>query len=204
MQPIKLKTNHQFNPLGIDSPQPSFSWQLGEDAGRFQQSAFELRVQTESGVVWDSGVVAQSQSHAIHYAGRGVRKPNPLLHGQCAFATRTRTGRIGVSLRPLKPDCFSVTSGRGNGLAKHLARRAKRCPRPPFVRGLRPKPSAVKRARLYATAGGLYEVFINGERVGEDVLAPGWSNYDKRRQVIAYDVTSLLESGENAIGAIAR
>ena len=69
MQPIKLKTNHQFNPLGIDSPQPSFSWQLGEDAGRFQQSAFELRVQTESGVVWDSGVVAQSQSHAIYYAG---------------------------------------------------------------------------------------------------------------------------------------
>ena len=69
MCPIKLKTNHQFNPLGIDSPQPSFSWQLGEETGRFQQSAFELRVQTESGVVWDSGVVAQSQSHAIHYAG---------------------------------------------------------------------------------------------------------------------------------------
>ena len=61
--------------------------------------------------------------------------------------------------------------------------------------------SAVKRARLVATAGGLYEVFINGERVGEDVLAPGWSNYDKRRQVITYDVTTLVQPGDNAIGA---
>ncbi|WP_405392806.1 glycoside hydrolase family 78 protein [Streptomyces sp. NBC_01102] len=58
----------------------------------------------------------------------------------------------------------------------------------------------VARARLYATALGLYEVFLNGERVGEDRLAPGWTDYDKRVQYQTYDVTGLVAPGGNALG----
>ncbi|MFC5172059.1 alpha-L-rhamnosidase [Streptomyces mutomycini] len=58
----------------------------------------------------------------------------------------------------------------------------------------------VARARLYSTALGLYEVFLNGERVGEDRLAPGWTDYDKRVQYQTYDVTGLLAPGGNALG----
>ena len=57
-------------------------------------------------------------------------------------------------------------------------------------------------ARLLATALGLYEVAINGQRVGEDLLTPGWTAYEKRLQVQTYDVTSHLRSGANAIGAM--
>jgi alpha-L-rhamnosidase len=57
-------------------------------------------------------------------------------------------------------------------------------------------------ARLYATALGLYEFHINGERVGNDVFTPGWTNYAKRVQYHVYDVTSLLQNGANACGAI--
>ncbi|NGO74664.1 family 78 glycoside hydrolase catalytic domain [Streptomyces sp. YC504] len=59
----------------------------------------------------------------------------------------------------------------------------------------------VARARLYATALGLYEAQINGRRVGEDRLAPGWTDYNKRVQYQTYDVTGLVRSGTNAIGA---
>lgn len=56
------------------------------------------------------------------------------------------------------------------------------------------------RARLYSTALGLYEVFLNGERVGEDRLAPGWTDYNQRVQYRTHDVTALLTKGANALG----
>ncbi|MCT9007787.1 alpha-L-rhamnosidase [Streptomyces rhizosphaerihabitans] len=59
----------------------------------------------------------------------------------------------------------------------------------------------VARARLYATALGLYEAHLNGRRVGRDQLAPGWTDYRERVQYQTYDVTSLLRPGANAIGA---
>ncbi|MGW8883756.1 alpha-L-rhamnosidase [Streptomyces sp. NPDC055749] len=58
----------------------------------------------------------------------------------------------------------------------------------------------VARARLYSTALGLYEVFLNGKRVSEDRLAPGWTDYGKRVQYQTYDVTGLLSTGANALG----
>ncbi|MGW9129792.1 alpha-L-rhamnosidase [Streptomyces sp. NPDC055681] len=62
------------------------------------------------------------------------------------------------------------------------------------------KRSSVARARLYSTALGLYEAHLNGERVGEDRLAPGWTDYRKRVQYQTYDVTKLVRAGANALG----
>jgi len=63
-------------------------------------------------------------------------------------------------------------------------------------------PKAVTRARVYATALGLYELWLNGSRVGDEHLTPGWTDYGKRVQVQTYDVTSLVKTGANALGAI--
>ena len=60
----------------------------------------------------------------------------------------------------------------------------------------------IRRATVYVTSRGLYELRINGKRVGDHVLAPEWTNYSKRIQYQTYDVTSLLNKGENAIGSI--
>ena len=60
----------------------------------------------------------------------------------------------------------------------------------------------VERARLYATAMGLYEMSLNGKRVGDEYFTPGWTAYDFRYQYQTYDVTSLLKSGDNCIGAM--
>ncbi len=60
----------------------------------------------------------------------------------------------------------------------------------------------VKSARLYSTALGAYEMFLNGKRVSEDVLAPGWTDYRERVVYQTYDVTDLLTAGNNAIGAL--
>ncbi|HXI69114.1 MAG TPA: family 78 glycoside hydrolase catalytic domain, partial [Verrucomicrobiae bacterium] len=71
-----------------------------------------------------------------------------------------------------------------------------------YLRKLFAANSPVTRAVLYATALGLYEVHINGQRVGDHVLAPDWTDYRKRVRYQAYDVTSLLKRGDNAIGAL--
>jgi alpha-L-rhamnosidase len=62
--------------------------------------------------------------------------------------------------------------------------------------------SPVKSARLYATSLGVYEMFLNGKRVGDDVMDPGWTDYREHVKYQTYDVTALVESGKNAIGAL--
>lgn len=70
----------------------------------------------------------------------------------------------------------------------------------PFLRGVFAPTKTVKSARLYATALGLYECFLNGQRVGEVELAPGWTDYHTRVQYQAYDVTALVQNGANVLG----
>jgi alpha-L-rhamnosidase len=72
----------------------------------------------------------------------------------------------------------------------------------PFLRRDFVVEKPIMRARLYATALGLYEFEINGQRVGDLELAPGWTDYNKRVQYQAYDVTPLMQNGDNAIGAM--
>lgn len=73
---------------------------------------------------------------------------------------------------------------------------------PEYLRKEFTVPSAIAGARLHVTAKGLYEVYLNGERVGRDYMAPGWTPYDRRIETLTYDVTGQLRKGANAIGAI--
>ena len=75
-------------------------------------------------------------------------------------------------------------------------------PPPPYLRKAFSVEKTVKRAVVYASALGLYELHINGKRVGEDYFTPGWTDYMKRVYYQSYDVTSLVKQGGNAIGAI--
>ncbi|MFO0984579.1 MAG: family 78 glycoside hydrolase catalytic domain [Planctomycetota bacterium] len=72
----------------------------------------------------------------------------------------------------------------------------------PYLRKSFTAKAAVKRARLYVTALGFYEMHLNGQRVGQDYFTPGCTDYRKRIQYQTYDVTALLHAGENALGAI--
>src|SRR5207237_10146402 len=62
--------------------------------------------------------------------------------------------------------------------------------------------AGMTRARLYVTALGVYEAYLNGVPVGDHVLAPGWTSYNHRLRYQTFDVTSLLREGRNAIGAM--
>ena len=83
-----------------------------------------------------------------------------------------------------------------------VATRVMYLPAPRFMRKSFEVSKQVRRAMVYATALGLYELHINGEKVGDEYFRPGWTDYDKRVYYNTYDVTEMVRQGDNAIGAI--
>ena len=192
MQAVHLRTEYLNNPIGIDCRRPRFFWNC--DGGR-QQSAYRILVQADGQPVWDSGKVLSDSMNAVY--------PLPLSSRQ-RLEWRVRlwdeTDTEGPFSEPaffemglLAPDDFHAQWITG----KYRVHPQKRYPVDCFRK--RFSVSDAARARLYITACGLYEARINGTRVGDFILAPGHTDYQKRVQLQTYDITPLLHSGENEI-----
>ena len=197
------------------------SWALEAGGRGHVQSAYRVLVaageealEAERDLLWDSGYVESDRSVGVEYAGE------PLRSGiSCVWKVRVWDGEG-------DPSPFSEPAVFGVGLLERsdwtgtwisLGEGPSQDMEPPsgdeyddVSNGLSPCPylrkefelhKPLRRARLYATARGVYELSLNGARVGEDVLAPGWTDYNSRIQYQTYDVTGLLRTGENAIGA---
>jgi alpha-L-rhamnosidase len=208
IQVSHLRVEYQENPLGLGTPAPRFSWQLSGDGRGVAQDAYQIRVARSASdvqagrvLVWDSGPVMSSDSILLPYAGRPLES-----HQRYFWQVRVRD-RIGHEsawsevawweMGLLGPSDWTATwiepEPEGDASA----------PLPsPYVRRAFPLRSGVRSARLYVTAHGLYEFHINGRRVGQDLLTPGWTSYTRRLQYQAYDVTELVQAGENVMGAI--
>ncbi len=194
MRAIRLKCEYLKDPVGIGILRPRLMWNC---EGGLRQTAYELEaVSAEGRPLWSSGTV-ESSSMRARYAGE-------------ALASRASV-RWRVRLRD-EEDVWGEWSGWASfelGLLSssdweaewisgdHRVDRKRRYPVDCFRR--RFSSGKTKRARLYITACGLYEARINGERVGDFVLAPGITDYRKRVQYQVYDVAALLREGENEL-----
>jgi len=201
-----LRTENQTRPLGLGEFVPRFSWKLGSEAQNVIQNSWHLQVASNldfAPLVWDSGIVAGDQSHLVPYGG------SPL-------APRTRYWfRVKVASSAGSSD-WSAAEWFETALAPQVS--VPGAWTVPFISPEGPKEgksSAAKAlgrdfalaftpvtARIYATALGLYELTLNGKKVTEAVLTPGWTAYQKRLAYQTYDVTSLLKKGENTLGAL--
>jgi alpha-L-rhamnosidase len=194
--PRRLRVEHLDAALGIDTIRPRLSWWL-PDATR-EQVAYRIRA--DNG--WDTGRVQSAESVLVEYAGPSLQSADRVSWevkvwtdvGESAWSEPGgfELGLLGSedwSARWITPVEGELAPA-GQRPAR-LVRDEFELPAAPPVRG-----------RLYATAHGIYEVFINGRRVGDAELTPGYTEYRDRLQVQTYDVTDLLRSGRNAIGAI--
>lgn len=216
LKPANLRCEYLVEPIGIDSAKPRLSWTLlstDADARGLAQSAYQILVAStaealakETGNVWDSGRVTSSQSNQIEYAG-------------AQLASRQRVyWKLRVWDQKEQPSEWSAPATWSMGLlraedwgdAKWIGDAT---PAPP--QGYDPLPAPllrknfacdgagkIRRATAYVTALGLYEFRLNGQRVGDHLLAPEWTDYKKRVQYQTYDVTNHIHAGENAIGLI--
>ncbi|HEX8523854.1 MAG TPA: family 78 glycoside hydrolase catalytic domain [Tepidisphaeraceae bacterium] len=205
-----LRCEGRVEPLGIDVPMPVLSWALESDRRGDDQSAYQILVASSPeplsqnrGDLWDSGKIASSESIGVEYRGK------PLRAGQRAY------WRVRVWDREGKESSDSAATWWELGLpadqwrATWIARpRAKPLNEAemfnddpnPLLRKSFSLEKEVRRARVYVSGLGYYELRINGQRVGDRVLDPGWTNYGQRVLYSTYDVTKQLQRGDNAIG----
>jgi len=207
----RLRCEYAVNPLGIDVRRPRLSWVIRSGRRGEVQTAYQVLVasseanlKANKGDLWDSGKVESDQSCHVVYAGKEL-------------GSRTRCfWKVRVWDRDGKPSAYSQPASWEMGLLEPDDWKAKWiCFPPPLDASgkseMGPSPymrksfsvdQRVAKARLYVTALGLYEVYLNGKRVGDHVFAPGWTDYNKRVMYQTYDVTNMLRIGENALGAV--
>ena len=220
--PVHLKCEYRVDPLGIDERAPRLSWALQAEGRSQTQSAYRILVaaseedlESEENLLWDSGRVESGRSVGVVYGGEALRSGS-----RCVWKVRAWDGAGNPSPYggPAVFEMGLLEESDWEGAWISLGEGPSQDMDPPsgdeydeLGNGLDPSPylrkefrleGPVRRARLYATARGVYEPYVNGERVGEDVLAPGWTDYRKRVQYQTYDVTGLLAEGQNALGAI--
>ena len=208
---VHPRCEYNDNPCGVDAGHPRLSWQLQSDTRGQRQTAYEVLVassqdtlKADRGDLWDSGRVASSRS-AVEYRGVELRFGQP-----CWWKVRVwdkdgkpcREGPVGLwQMGLLQPSDWH-----GQWIAAQTPRDTQRdgstlapCP---YLRRAFILTRPVRRATLYATARGVYELHLNGAKVGDALLAPGWTDYRKRIQYQAYDVTASMRPGTNTVGAI--
>ncbi|UJF34515.1 alpha-L-rhamnosidase [Paenibacillus hexagrammi] len=200
-----LTCEYQTSPLGIDIKQPRISWQLESDRRGTMQRGCRLVFAGEDGdfsrPVWDTGEIMSDRSIQVTYAGPEL-KPRTRYHyrvkvwdsfGRESEWSEAAWWETGL----LEQDAWQaewITP-----LASEIDPQAE----PAFLlrKSFRAREDAsVVSARIYATAAGVYELYVNGQPASEDLLAPGWTSYQHRLQYQTYDVTALIQPGGNGIG----
>ena len=218
-----LRVEHCVNPSVVDVPQPRLSWVNEPKNERVQgqrQTAYRIVVASSEEKLgkgdydlWDSGKVSSDVSVLVPYGGR------ELTSGQdCYWKVQTWDVKG-------KRSKWSEVAHWGMGLLKPEEWRAKwitarQAQGAPLFRKAFTLTRKVQKAKAFVTAGGYFELYVNGQRVGEDVMVPNFTNYTTREGLdkggialenkftgyrvlyLSYDVTQLLQSGRNALGAM--
>lgn len=201
-----LKTEYFTNPIGIDDPEPRLSWKIESQHRNTLQTAYQIQVSEGSGfsggdLLWDTGKINSEESIHIEYQGPVLQSAQRYYwrvrvwdnHGNTPNWSEIAFWEMGL----LNPDDW-LAEWIEPGLEQDTTK-----PQPgPMLRREFELDGAVKSARAYVTSHGLYEMKINGRKVGDQVFTPGWTSYNKRLQYQTYDITDLLEPGVNAVGVI--
>jgi alpha-L-rhamnosidase len=205
LQVHDLKVEYFENPVGIDDTNPRLSWKMNSEQRNTMQTAYRVQVSTDKDftkpdITWDTGKVDADQSIHLHYTGDELESRQRYYwrvqvwdnHGQQSGWSETAFWEMGL-LNPGDWQAEWIEPGFMEDSTK---------PQPsPMLRREFDLVGEIQSARAYVTGHGLYEMKINGQKVGDQVFTPGWTSYNERLQYQTYDVTELLQSGENAVVA---
>lgn len=218
-----LTVEHLSRPIGIDVSSPCFAWKLKSDIPNVMQTSYHIQVYAENGLVLaaDTGIVKTDQSIEVqildweivprtYYTVKITVTDN---HGRTAEGeTCFETGRMGIPftgswIEPIQDptpssmdrdaETINAESAYMDGKRDFHEFRPAQYIRIPFQ-----TKKGIRRGRVYATAHGLYRLTVNGTRPDDREFAPENTAYNSLLLYQTYDITSLLQSGENVIGVI--
>ena len=193
MKATRLRTEYLIDPVGIDLPQPRLYWNC---EGGKKQTAYQIIAKSGGKVIWNTGKVASSRMTHIPYAGEPLHSREKVYWSVKLWDENGEGGEIYTGTFEMG------LLEKGDWQAKWITGDYKVNPKERYPVDCFRKTFTAKEicsARLYVTACGIYEGVLNGQRIGNFVLAPGHTDYRKRIQYQTYDVTELLKNGENEI-----
>lgn len=225
-----LRCEQARNPLGVETLAPRFSWQIYSDTRNFRQSAYRILVADtpdelshDEGTVWDSGKVDTSHSILIPFAGDKLASgttyywkvkiwnqddeaspwSQPQQFTMGLFTPEDWGQARWIALENDKPGEIITQGIHGLGEVDKVFAKDQKIGmyKLPQFRKEFALTKKIKRAIAYVSGLGHFDLFLNGKKVGDHFLDPGWTKYDKCALYVPFDVTGQLRSGRNAIGA---
>lgn len=199
------------NPLGFYDSSPTFSWQLPVSEVVSGQSAYQIVVASspdllpDNADLWNSDKQKTAQSVWVKYTGKKLESRQKVYwqvkywNQNGALSKWSKINHFELGLLNNK-DWKAKWIGLDTKKEKILGSQENIIHRPQYLRKDFELPIDVASARLYITAKGVFDVAINGEDVSDDVMPPGYTPYKKRIETITYNVTEMLQSGQNTIG----
>ncbi len=200
---VELKCEYLENPIGMDSPSPRFTWMqpMKKD---LMQSAYRVCVGTDPAAViagngdqWDSDTVGSCSNLAV-YAGKELK---PFTRYYWAVAYKDAEGKMSPFSDAASFETGMMNAGSWTGKWISDGKDAEYGPAPEFRKEFDVNKKVVS-ARAYVSAGGYFELSINGAIAGDELLNPTFTRFDRRNLYVTLDVTSLLKEGRNALGVV--
>lgn len=193
----ELRIEYVPHPLGLDVPTPRFSWRWESRTPGFRQASWRLSVTPEGktgrAALWDSGTVEGEDNQAV-YGGRPLA---PLTRYRIRLTVTSAAGHTAQAEDWMETG-FLGTAPTGKWIAQPRPRPGwASCFRREFTVG-----PELAQARIYICGLGAAELSLNGEKVGDRLLEPIQTNYEKMVLYSVYDVTARLHPGSNAVGAM--
>jgi alpha-L-rhamnosidase len=215
VEPVELRCEYLRSPLGIDTAAPRLSWRLRSvdaDARGAMQTAYEVLVAgsldllaADKADMWKSGLVASGESAHVVYAGK------PLRSGAEYFwkvRVKDQNGALSQWSQPARwtIGLLEQSDWKAQWIGTdQIFERQKGWPPPdntipdPWLRRTFTLKDAPRRAMIYVASIGYHELYVNGQKVDDTVLAPAVANHRKRARYVTYDITRQLKQGENAV-----
>jgi alpha-L-rhamnosidase len=203
----QLTTEYHTNPIGIDIVKPRLSWQISTEKQNWKQAAYEIRaaisisdLQKGKKLLWSSGKEISDQSVNILYAGPKLSSMQRVYWKVRVWDSNNQTSEWS-SPAYWEMGILENEKWVASYIAMDDITTEKKSHPSQYFRKEFQANKSIKSARVYVTSLGLYELYLNGQKVGNDLFTPGYTSYNHRLQYQTYDVTKMVQKN-NAIGAI--
>lgn len=203
IRPIAMKCEHMFNPIGIDASSPRLSWMMQDDRQGARQTAYRITIGLDSaeliaekGILWTSKQL-KSAANLVQYKGAALKPFTKYYWKLEIWDKDNKAAQPAIS--SFETGMMGMQNWRGNWISDGIDVNV--LPAAFFRKVFQPE-KKIKSARAYVAAAGLYELYLNGNKVGNHRLDPMYTRFDRRNLYVTYDVTDNLKQGKNAIGIL--
>lgn len=197
-----LKTEYLTQPIGLDNAQPRFTWQMNDDSQGAKQTKYRILVDVDSTVLikekansWNTGWI-KSDRNLVIYSGLPLK---PFTKYFWRVDVTNSSQKSFGKIASFETGMMSISNWQGSWISDNENVKLKPAP---YFRNTFNTSKKVKSARAYIAAAGLYELSINGKRIGNHRMDPMYTRFDRRTLYVTYDVTNEINQGKNAIGVL--